>query len=132
MKSFLKANKEEIVEHLYHNPTFEEGYDTAKEFSLKYLEKLSHEEKLCEYIELLNKDYYPILREDELNFSDGSGINFFWKLNRFKIIEKLYTDEMYKEGYEKAKLKVEKWFLENKYDFDGLVKEAVRIKELHK
>ena len=29
MKSFLKANKEEIVEHLYHNPAFEEGYDTA-------------------------------------------------------------------------------------------------------
>ena len=53
------------------------------------LNKLSNEDKVIEYIDMLNKGYIPYGSRDEKNhFSDGSLINAFWKWNKEKILSK--------------------------------------------
>ena len=64
---------------------------------------LSFEEKLEEYIELLNKGYVPKYEDKNTKFSNGESINYFWSDNKDKIIERLNADSKYEVGYELAK-----------------------------
>ena len=64
---------------------------------------LSFEQKIEEYIELLNTGHVPRNIDKEEKFSNGEPINYFWATNKDKIIERLATNSKYKEGYETAK-----------------------------
>lgn len=63
---------------------------------------LTLEQKIEEYIELLNNGYIPKARDTKTKFSNKEKINYFWYSNKEKIIKKLTTEEKYKIGYEKA------------------------------
>lgn len=63
----------------------------------------SLEEKIDEYIELLNNGYIPKARDIKVKFSNGKIINYFWVSNKEKIIKRLNENKKYKIGYEKAK-----------------------------
>ena len=63
---------------------------------------LSYEQKIEEYIELLNTGHVPRNIDKEAKFSNGEPINQFWATNKDKIIERLNNDSKYVEGYETA------------------------------
>ena len=82
---------------------------------------LSFEQKLEEYIELLNTGHVPRNIDKEAKFSNGEPINQFWPHNKDKIIERLNTDSKYKEGYEKAKSIIKGLSLDKIADFIELL-----------
>lgn len=63
---------------------------------------LSLEQKIVEFIELLNNGYIPKARDFVTKFSNGDSINYFWNSNKEKIIKKI-SESKYDLGYEKAK-----------------------------
>ena len=106
---FWSTHKDRIKEELETNPTYETGYETAKETLKNYLEKkekrssLSVEDRIPEYIEMLNKGYIPKKNDSETKFSDGNKVNWFWSTHKDRIKEELETNPTYETGYEKAK-----------------------------
>lgn len=96
--------REDIYNVLLSNENYQYGFEVALNYMTNILNKLSNEEKVIEFIELLNKGYIPFASKDKENqFSDGSLINAFWKLNKEKILSKLNSDSKYKNGYTLAK-----------------------------
>ena len=116
---FWFTYKDRIKEELETNSKYETGYERAKETLKNYLEKkekrssLSVEDKVAEYIEMLNKGYVPKYKDSETEFSDGSKVNYFWFTRKDKIKTELETNPKYETGYEKAKEAV-KNYLEKK------------------
>ena len=106
---FWFTYKDRIKEELETNSKYETGYERAKETLKNYLEKkekrssLSVEDRIPEYIEMLNKGYIPKKNDSETEFSDGSKVNYFWKNYKDKIKTELETNSKYETGYEKAK-----------------------------
>jgi superfamily II DNA or RNA helicase len=102
----IKNNRTKVIEGLNTDSKYKEGYEiahkTIKELMNKKENALTYEQKLEEYIELLNQGYVPRKKEEEVKFSNGEPINNFWSINRTKIKERLKTDSKYKEGYEIA------------------------------
>ena len=96
---FWSAHKDKIKEELETNPKYETGYERAK----KAINPLSTEDKVAEYIEMLNKGYVPKYKDSETEFSDGSKVNKFWNNYKDKIKTELETNSKYETGYEKAK-----------------------------
>ncbi|MGM9879219.1 MAG: hypothetical protein ACI31R_04260 [Bacilli bacterium] len=68
---------------------------------------LTFEEKISEFIELLNKGYIPKGNDPETEFSDGKKINQFWNDNKDKIKKELKSNPKYQTGYEHAKKTIE-------------------------
>ena len=106
---FWNNYKDKIKTELETNPKYETGYEKAKETLKNYLEKkkkrssLSVEDRIPEYIEMLNKGYIPKKNDSETEFSDGSKVNYFWFNHKDKIKEELETNQKYETGYERAK-----------------------------
>ena len=65
VNQFWNNYKDKIKTELETNPKYETGYEKAKEAVKNYLEKkekrssLSVEDRIAEYIEMLNKGYIP-------------------------------------------------------------------------
>ena len=102
---FWQDNKDKIKKELETNPKYETGYEQAKQIVKNKINSLSREDKVAEYIEMLNKGYMPKYNDTETKFSDGSKVNRFWKYqpNQDKIKKELKTNPKYETGYEKAK-----------------------------
>ena len=106
---FWKTNKDKIIKELETNQKYETGYEKARQAVTNYLEKsekrssISPEDKVKEYIEMLNEGYVPKSNDPETEFSDGGKVNYFWQDNRDKIKKELETNPKYETGYEKAK-----------------------------
>ena len=100
-------HKERIIKELFTDQKYQFGYETAKQIINDINRKLSKEDKIKEYIELLNNGYIPIGRESNQCFSDGSSIGVFWQNNRESIISELYSNESYSENYNLARIIVE-------------------------
>ncbi len=66
------------------------------------IKKLSYEERIKEYINLLNNGYIPKSNDKKTTFSDGTIIGAFWTNNKEKIKEEV-KKEKYAVGYERAK-----------------------------
>lgn len=98
------SNKEKIVNELFTNPQYSEGYDIAKDVINKKINKLSNEDRIKEYIELLNTGYVPLDRESNQYFSDENCVGVFWQNYKQSIISELYSNELYNEGYDLAKI----------------------------
>ena len=107
-------HKERIIEVLFTSQKYQFGYDVAKRIISDKYKKLSKEDKIKEYIELLNNGYIPIGREANQCFSDGSPIGVFWQNNRESIISELYSNDVYNENYNLARIIVEVK-IDNKY-----------------
>ena len=109
VNQFWFTHKDKIKEEQETNPKYETGYERAKETLKNYLEKkkkrssLSVEDRIPEYIEMLNKGYIPKKNDSETEFSDGSKVNYFWFNHKDKIKEELETNQKYETGYERAK-----------------------------
>lgn len=97
-------HKEKIIKALFTNQKYQYGYDTAKEIINNINKKLSKEDKIKEYIELVNNGYIPVNKEQSQCFSDGSLISAFWQNNREIIISELYSNELYNEDYDLARI----------------------------
>ena len=116
VNQFWNNYKDKIKTELETNPKYETGYEKAKEAVKNYLEKkekrssLSVEDRIPEYIEMLNKGYVPKYNDSETEFSDGSKVNQFWNNYKDKIKTELETNPKYETGYEKAKDSIKKLF----------------------
>ena len=95
--------KSEIIEVLNTCPKYTKGYEIAKNTINLLMNKLTKEQKIEEFIEMLNTGYVPIDREYEKSFSDGSLLNVFW-LNNKKFVEKKLNQEKYSVDYDLAKI----------------------------
>ena len=88
---FWYSHQDKIKEELETNAKYETGYERAKETLKNYLEKkekrssLSVEDRIAEYIEMLNKGYIPKKNDSETEFSDGNKVNWFWNNHQDKI-----------------------------------------------
>ena len=106
---FWFNHQDKIKEELETNSKYKTGYERAKETLKNYLEKkekrssLSVEDRIPEYIEMLNKGYVPKTNDPETKFSDGSKVNRFWYSHKDKIKEEQETNQKYETGYERAK-----------------------------
>ncbi len=98
---FWRYNKDKIKEELKKDE-YNMGYERVKELVNKELKKLTYEERLKEYINLLNNGYIPKKNDKKTTFSDGTIIGEFWSKNKNKIKEELQNDK-YTVGYEIAK-----------------------------
>ena len=114
INQFWQSNKTTIIERL-NSEQYAVGYELAKrkveekiKKELEYKSKLSFEEKVTEYIEMLNTDFdfIPKSKDEEHSFSNGVPINTFWYYYKDKIIERLNGDSRYAVGYEIAKAKI--------------------------
>ncbi len=66
------------------------------------IKKLSYEERIKEYINLLNNGYIPKSIDRETTFSDGTFIESFWRYAKERIKEELKKEE-YLVGYDLAR-----------------------------
>lgn len=122
--------REYIYNTLLYDENYQNGFDIALEGISDILSKLTNEEKIIEYIELLNKGYIPYANKDKNNkFSDGSIINSFWKWNKEKIIAKLNSDPKYQKGYTKARQSIEGFQNKesNKLSFEQKIYEYIEL-----
>ena len=95
---FWTNSKDKIIERLKTDDKYKQGYNIAKQT----IENISFD-KVSDYIELLNQGYIPQKNDSATIFSNGNPINYFWLSSKDKIIERLKTDDKYKQGYETAK-----------------------------
>ncbi len=98
---FWTKNKDKIKEEL-EKEKYAVGYELAKEVVNNAFKKLSYEERIKEYIDLLNNGYIPKSKDKKTTFSDGSIIGEFWPNHKEKIKEELEKDK-YAIGYDLAK-----------------------------
>ena len=74
VNQFWKNYKDKIKEEQETNQKYETGYERAKETLKNYLEKkekrssLSVEDRISEYIEMLNKGYIPKKNDSETEY----------------------------------------------------------------
>lgn len=115
INSFWTNNSTKIIERLKTDSKYKTGYELAN----KMIESISFD-KIADYIELLNKSYIPIPYDPETTFSNGEPINYFWQANKEKIIERLNTDEKYKNKYTTAKESLTKKRQKEKKTFDKI------------
>ena len=126
---FWSNHSSKIIEELK-KPEYDKGYEVARETVRKYMDKLTVEERVKEYIEMLNEEYEPKSHDEETEFSDGSKVGRFWHTHNPKIIEELEKPE-YDKGYEVAREKVRKYMDQNK-NRRQKVKDIKNIKEENK
>jgi len=114
INQFYSTNQTKILEELNTNPKYQNGYETAHMSLNNYLNslknKLTSEQKLIEYIELLNQGYIPVWKENKITFSNGIIINQYWPVNKDKINYMLHNNPNYQIGYNTAKESINKYF----------------------
>lgn len=88
-----------IKKELNENPKYNVGYDEAKKNIINFTPRKGYDDRLKEYIELLNNGYIPKINDITSSFFDGRGINTFYMNNQEKIMEVLFSSD-YDEGYE--------------------------------
>ena len=100
-----QPTQDKIKKELETNPKYETGYEKAKQIVKNKINSLSPEDKIAEYIEMLNKGYVPKSHDTETEFSNRSKVNQFWshQPTQDKIKKELETNPKYETGYEKAK-----------------------------
>jgi len=112
IKYFWKTYKERIRERLFKGEKYIIGYEPAKQIVKDYFNKyeekksnqLSFDQKIEEYIEMLNQGLIEIRAIDTKNtFSNGQLIGSFFSNNKEKIKKKLFTEEKYQDNYDSAK-----------------------------
>ena len=103
INKFWNNNKKEIIKTLFTNQKYSVGYEKAKEIINNIT--FNTEEKISEYIEMVNNEYTPKSKEkdESKKFSNGDQINYFWSTYKKEIIKTLFTNQKYSVGYEKAK-----------------------------
>ncbi|MBQ7140237.1 MAG: DEAD/DEAH box helicase family protein [Bacilli bacterium] len=123
---FWDDNKDKINEILFNNMTFDIGYDVAKKVVNQYFTKnsLFSENKIDEFINLLNNGYIPKSFDSETKFSNGLPINHFWMGNKHQIKERLNNDLRYKSNYEIAKKIVNTKLLDKNSDLIELMNQG--------
>ena len=132
---FWHTHRSKIIEEL-NKQEYDKGYEVAREKVRKYMDQnknrstLTVEERVKEYIEMLNEEYEPKSHDEETEFSDGSKVGKFWSNHRSKIIEELNKPE-YDKGYEVARETVRKYMDQNK-NRRQKVKDIKNIKEENK
>lgn len=115
IKYFWSNNKDKIISLLNTDPKYNRGYEIAKEAIKKYLLSLN-QDKISEYIELLNNGLIPTSNDSHHTFKDGTKINKFWSNNKDKIINELTTNPKYNSGYEVAKSIISNYLASLNYD----------------
>ena len=93
---------------------------------------LSYEQKIADYIELVNQGYVPKSMDKETKFSNGEQINSFWNTNKDSIIKRLNTDSKYEFGYEKAKETIENLSFDKIADYIELLNQGYVPKSIDK
>ncbi|MDD6878788.1 MAG: hypothetical protein PUD59_00965 [bacterium] len=102
--SFWNINKAEVIDTVLNDENYSIGYDCAKSIIYDYINNsFSFEDKILEYIEMLNRGYIPVYNEINCCFSNGKPIKYFWNYNKKLIIDLVLNDEAYSKGYEQAK-----------------------------
>ncbi len=121
---FYKHQKQTIVDILNNNSKYKIGYELAKKIIgekisncskktkiykeqcknkyQKTVNTVNIEQRIDEYIQLLNTGYIPKDCEGEIRFKDGTIIGYFFKNYKQSIIDKLNNNQKYKIGYDLA------------------------------
>ena len=112
-------NKTQVITALQTDPKYQEGYDNAQNFIKSYLSRKrvitkSTHERIKLFIELLNTtDYIPQNHDSSGTKFPGTDIEVksFWKPLSLReiILEEFYSNPQYKQGYERAKSKLDKY-----------------------
>ncbi len=106
IKHFWTRYKYQIISEFNNNPKYQVGYETAlniiNQLSLQNAREIIFEQKIDEYIELVNNGYIPKNCDQNIKFKNGDFINNFWSNNKAKIIDKFISDPKYQVGYETA------------------------------
>ncbi len=109
---FWESHKDKIIATLDNAVKYQTGYEQAKDTLDKLRnenpQKVSINQKMDEYIELMNKGYIPKTKDNVNHFADGKKIGDFWFNHRNEIVIKLNNDPKYQEDYETAKMMVQK------------------------
>ncbi len=115
INNFWSNNKDKIINLLYHNPKYQEGYEVAKKTIQEYLDSL-HFDYLDDYINLLNNGLIPTSRDTVTLFSNGTKVNQYWANNKELIITTLENNPKYQIGYERAHQVVSTYLTSLNYD----------------
>ncbi len=126
IQQFWSNNKDKIINELFNNPKYEVGYETAKEIIRnKKSRTTSYNEKIDEYINLLNSGYLPQKNDLKNKFKNGSTIQQFWANNKEKIIYVLNNDPKYQVGYNKAKETIKNIKVSSKLSSNNISKQQI-------
>ena len=127
INAFWNNNRKIIIEKLNTDSKYKTGYETAH----KFIKNLSFD-KTADYIELLNQGYIPKKIDKETKFSNGEPVNYFWQVNKDKIIERLNSDFKYAEGYETAHKFIKNLSFDKTTDYIELLNQGYIPKSIDK